>query len=119
MASKQLLVDTLAAVKMNNGLVRMMFVGQDAEDIFSNEDKDRKKNQTRLQQCITMPLPGFLYAVSVLDKFMNDKQMQTLLEQAKESVASPEVVDEEMLNSADNTSEEALIPNFENMNKII
>ncbi len=91
MSEKQLLVDTLSAVHLNNGLVRLMFVGQDVEDIEAG--KAPEKIKPKLKQCITMPLPGFIYAMTVVENFLKDDRLQEVIKKAKETGAFSDVLD--------------------------
>jgi hypothetical protein len=91
MNDKQILVDTLSAIQMSNGLVRMMFVNQDVEEFARGVAPDQVKPQ--LRQCITMPLPGFIFAATVIEKFLQDPRLQEVLKQARESGALPEGFD--------------------------
>ncbi len=91
MSEKQLLVDTLSAVHLNNGLVRLMFVGQDVEDIEAG--KAPEKIKPSLKQCITMPLPGFIYTMTVIENFLKDDRLQEVIKKAKETGAFSDVLD--------------------------
>ena len=91
MDDKQILVDTLSAIQMSNGLVRMMFVNQNVEEFARGVSPEQVKPE--LRQCITMPLPGFIFAATVIEKFLNDPRLQAVLKQARESGALPEGFD--------------------------
>jgi hypothetical protein len=88
MNDKQVLVDTLSAIQMSNGLVRLMFVNQDVEELAKGVAAEQIKPQ--LRQCVTMPLPGFIFAVSVIEKFLKDAHLQEVLQKARESKLLPE-----------------------------
>ncbi len=91
MSEKQVLVDTMSAVHMNNGLVRLMFVGQDVEQIEAGQTAEQVSPV--LKQCITMPLPGFIYTMSVIESFLKEERLQEIIAKAKESGAFPDGLD--------------------------
>ncbi|RED45755.1 peptide chain release factor 1 [Aestuariispira insulae] len=86
-------VETLSAVNCANGVVRLFFVGQDLEKLASGEQDETTPPEIR--QCVTMPLPGFLYAVSVMRNFLEDEKLQALLQQYQDAGLLPPVEDQQ------------------------
>ncbi|MEM6460914.1 MAG: hypothetical protein AAF724_03270 [Pseudomonadota bacterium] len=84
-------VDTLGAVQMNNGVVRLYFVSQDPS--LLSQGIEPSKVQPELANCVAMPLPGFLYAMSVINNFIGDERMQKMLQSAQDSGSLPPGVD--------------------------
>ncbi|MEM7210160.1 MAG: hypothetical protein AAF434_20230 [Pseudomonadota bacterium] len=90
MNSQISLFDTLGAIQMNNGVVKMYFVAQGP---VLSEDVDPSKVKPELQEAIAMPLPGFLYALSVIGNFMKDERMRQALEASQKAGVIPEGLD--------------------------
>lgn len=71
--------ETVSAINFNNGVVRMMLVDQDPAALAEN-DSDPESLKPRMKQQIIMPLPGFLYMLSVIKGLMDDPKMQQVIE---------------------------------------
>ncbi|RED53220.1 hypothetical protein [Aestuariispira insulae] len=82
-------VETLSAVNCSNGVVRLFFVGQDLEAVSSGEMGENPTPE--LRKCVTMPLPGFLYAVSVVQNFLEDDKMKELIQRYQDAGMLPPV----------------------------
>lgn len=67
--------DTVSAIHFNNGVVRMMLVDQDPATLAQAGDGPTDV-KPRLKQQVIMPLPGFLYMLSVVKGLMEDPKMQ-------------------------------------------
>ncbi len=78
---QEIYVETLSTINFSHGLVRLFFVGHDLENM--TKDAEPKGLPTELRQCVTMPLPGFLYAASVISNFMGEEKFKELLERYK------------------------------------
>ena len=76
-------VETVAAINFNNGIVRMLLVDQDPAVLMTNGAKPEDM-EPRLKQQIMMPLPGFLYMLSVIKGLMEDPKMQEVIQKYTE-----------------------------------
>ena len=80
-------VETLSAVNCSNGVVRLFFVGQNLEQLSNGEQGENPSAE--LRKCLTMPLPGFLYAVSVVQNFLDDDKMKDLIRRYQDAGMLP------------------------------
>ena len=76
-------VETLQAVNYSNGVVRMFMLGQNLEHMANGFDPEEQKPE--LRQVVTMPLAGFLYGCSVIEKFLKDEKMQEIIEKHRQA----------------------------------
>ncbi|AYQ56775.1 hypothetical protein BTHERMOSOX_1053 [Bathymodiolus thermophilus thioautotrophic gill symbiont] len=77
MNNKNIFVDTVSAINVNNGIVKMQLVAQSSEQQAT--DNDDKPKFDDLGQ-ITMPLNGFLYMLSVIEGLMQDDKMKDMIQ---------------------------------------
>ncbi len=77
------LVDSVGAVQMSNGVVRLYFVAQDPTLLSQGVDPQQVKPE--LAEVVAMPLPGFLYAVKVIENFLKDEKMQKILNSGRDA----------------------------------
>lgn len=75
--------ETVSAINFNNGVVRMLLVDQDPETLAKG-GKEAQDIEPRLKQQVIMPLPGFLYMLSVIKGLMEDPKMQGVIEKYTE-----------------------------------
>ncbi|WP_138472987.1 peptide chain release factor 1 [Poseidonocella sp. HB161398] len=71
-------VDTVTAINFSNGVVRMVMVDQDPAAI-ARPVPDEDAPRMREKQQVIMPLPGFLYMVSVIKGLVDDPKMQEII----------------------------------------
>jgi len=82
--------ETVSAINFHNGIVRMLLVDQDPAHLMK-KDVRPEDVQPRMKQQILMPLPGFLYMVSVIKSLLEDEKMQDVLARYTElGLISPE-----------------------------
>jgi hypothetical protein len=91
----QELVETISAVSMNNNIVRLFFANLDL-DHLANQDQDTP-SKTVNTLCASMPFAGFLYGATMIEKFLRDERIQSLIVQAKKSGAVPEALNLSLL----------------------
>ncbi len=82
--------DTVSAINFNNGMVRMYLVDLDPVEM-SKEGADPSKIEPRLKDQIIMPLPGFLYMVSIIKNLVDDPKVQKMVEKYVELGLLPPV----------------------------
>jgi len=87
-------VETVSAINYNNGVVKIFMVDQDPAH-FAEKDADPSNIKPRLKQQVIMPLPGFLYMVSVIKGLIEDPKMQALIEKYTELGMLPSAPEEE------------------------
>lgn len=78
-------VDTMSAISCTNGVVRMMFVGQDLRKSALLKGDEKVVPEAELVQVLTMPVPGFLYMVNVVKNMMDEPRMAELLAKMEEA----------------------------------
>ncbi len=71
--------ETVSSINFNNGVVRMFLVDQDPEAL-AEKDADPSKIPPRLKQQVIMPLPGFIYMLTVIRGLMEDPKMQEIVQ---------------------------------------
>ena len=81
-------IETVQAVNYANGIVKMFLVGQDLEHLSKGLNPEEQKAE--LREVIAMPLPGFLYACSVIQSFMQDEKMQAIVQKYKDAGFLPD-----------------------------
>ncbi|TQV78634.1 hypothetical protein [Denitrobaculum tricleocarpae] len=72
-------VETVSSINFNNGVVRLFMVDQNPSELME-KDADPSKLTPRLKQQVIMPLPGFIYMLSVIRGLMEDPKMQGIVE---------------------------------------
>lgn len=72
--------ETVSAVNFSNGVVRLFFAGQDLEVLAAGESSGEPKAETRF--CVVLPLPGFLYALSVVQSFVENDRFKEVVDKA-------------------------------------
>ncbi len=78
-------VDTVSAINFNNGVVKMLMVDQDPDTIAEQKPGQAPADVTpRIKQQVVMPLPGFLYMLSVIKGLMEDPKMVGIIEKYAE-----------------------------------
>ena len=77
MNNKNIFVDTVSAINVNNGIVKMNLVAQSSEQPITDDNNAPKFDD--LGQ-ITMPLNGFLYMLSVIEGLMQDDKMKDMIQ---------------------------------------
>lgn len=77
-------VETISAIQFSNGVVRLFFVGQELSSVSLGVDAENDP-VPELRECVTMPLPGFLHSVSVIQNFLSDDKMEDLLKRFREA----------------------------------
>ena len=75
--------DTISAISVNSGVVKMHLASQDQSE-ESLENKDPAKIKMNTEEIIAMPLPGFIYAVTVINGLINNPKMKEQIEKYKE-----------------------------------
>ncbi|MBS8260642.1 peptide chain release factor 1 [Roseibium polysiphoniae] len=75
--------ETVSAINFNNGVVRMLLVDQDPQ-LLAKGEQVAADIEPRLKQQVIMPLPGFLYMLSVVKGLMEDPKMQGIIEKYAE-----------------------------------
>lgn len=84
--------ETVSAINFNNGVVRMFLVDQDPSAL-AEKNVDPSKITPRLKQQVIMPLPGFLYMVSIIRGLMEDPKMQEVVKKYVELGLLPKASD--------------------------
>lgn len=88
MNNKNIFVDTVSAINVNNGIVKIHLVAQSTEQQnISNSDTDETKFDDVGQ--ITMPLNGFLYMLSVIEGLMQDDKMKDMIKRFQQAGILP------------------------------
>lgn len=82
-------IETVSSIRFNNGVIKMLMVDQDP-DTLSEDEADPANATPRLKQQVIMPLPGFLYMISVIQGLMEDPKMQAVVEKYVELGLLPE-----------------------------
>ncbi len=90
---RETFVETVQAVNYSNGVVKMFLLGQDLLHLSKGLDPEEQKSE--LREVIAMPLPGFLYACSVIQNFMQDEKMQAIIQKYKDVGFLPESANEQ------------------------
>lgn len=72
-------VDTVSAINFNNGVVRMIMVDQDPSTVAAGQAEPGAAPKMREKQQVIMPLPGFLYMVSVIQGLTDDPKMKDII----------------------------------------
>ena len=80
---QDLYAETISAVNFSNGVVRMILVDQDPNALVA-DNAGATKSAPRLKQQIIMPLPGFLYMLTVIRGLIEDPKMQDVLKKYTE-----------------------------------
>ena len=75
---QDLYAETVSAVNFSNGVVRMILVDQDPSALVEG-NADPAKAAARFKQQVIMPLPGFLYMLTVIRGLVEDPKMQEML----------------------------------------
>lgn len=81
--------ETVSAINFQNGIVRMILVDQDPVQLMK-PGAMREEMEPRLKQQILMPLPGFLYMLSVIKNLMDDPKMLSVIERYADLGLIPE-----------------------------
>ncbi|PWW03693.1 hypothetical protein DFR52_101379 [Hoeflea marina] len=76
---QDLYAETVSAINFNNGMVRLLLVDQDPAAL-AEKGADAGEVKPRLKQQLIMPLPGFLYMLSVIRGLMEEPKMQQIIE---------------------------------------
>ncbi|MBA5249446.1 MAG: hypothetical protein FE834_07995 [Gammaproteobacteria bacterium] len=88
MNDKNIFVDTISAINVNNGIVKMHLVAQSSDQqTVANGNTDETKFDDVGQ--ITMPLNGFLYMLSVIEGLMQDDKMKDMIERFQQAGILP------------------------------
>ena len=77
---EEIYADTIVGINFNNGVVKMVLANQDLENILNNEGASEEVNM-KSTKVLNMSLPGFLYAVSVIESLLKDPKMVSTIEQ--------------------------------------
>ena len=77
-SGQEVYADTISAVNFNNGVVKLVLVGQDMSD-FAKEENNKDPVMEH-KKTLVMPLAGFLYALSVMQGLCNEEKMKTIIE---------------------------------------
>ncbi|SMN16723.1 hypothetical protein CRYPD_1214 [uncultured Candidatus Thioglobus sp.] len=87
MNNKNMFVDTISAINVNNGIVKMNLVAQSSEQ----QPTDGNNNEPKFDDLgqITMPLNGFLYMLSVIEGLMQDDKMKDMIQRFQEAGIIP------------------------------
>lgn len=85
----EIYVETMVGANLSNGVVRIFLANQNLSDILE-KGADMTKVKTDVRHCITMPLVGFLYALTVLEKMTSDEGFKTVVQQAIKAGLAPE-----------------------------
>lgn len=86
MNDKNIFVDTVSAINVNNGIVKMHLVAQSSDQqITTNSDETKFDDLGQ----ITMPLNGFLYMLSVIEGLMKDEKMKDIIERFQKAGLLP------------------------------
>lgn len=93
--------ETVSVINFNNGVVRMMLVDQDPS-VLAENGNDPEKMKPRMKQQIIMPLPGFLYMISVIKGLMEDPKMQQVIEKYSELGLLPQAGTDEKADNPEN-----------------
>lgn len=73
-------VETISAVNYLNGVVRLYCAGHDVQGLLISEDNAQGPSETRF--CVTMPLSGFLYAMSVVNGFVENERFAEIVKRS-------------------------------------
>lgn len=95
----EIYAETIVGANLSNGMVRLFFANQNLRDILEKGD-DMSQVSTEVQNCITMPLVGFLYALTVMEKMTSDEGFKKLVKDAVQAGILPEQFPQE---TADNS----------------
>ena len=88
---EEIFAETVSAVNFSNGVVRIFFAGQDLDHLASGQDISEAQPQNRF--CVTMTLPGFLYAMSVVQGFVENEKFQSVVQRSVEAGFLPKEPD--------------------------
>lgn len=96
-------VDTLSGINVGNGVVKLYFVTQD-EQALQEEALDNVNNMNPAQTLV-MPIPGFMYMVSVVKGLLDNPKMAEQIERYIDAGLLPGAVSEEEPQVSPNPSE--------------
>ncbi|WP_369177758.1 hypothetical protein [Candidatus Thiodubiliella endoseptemdiera] len=86
MNSKNIYADTVSAINVNNGIVKMHLVAQSPNQGVTDNNDEAKFDELGE---ITMPLNGFLYMLSVIEGLMQDEKMKDMIERFQKAGIIP------------------------------
>ena len=70
--------DTISAISVNAGIVKIHFAKQDDPENKQINGQSQPKFST--EQIVALPLPGFMYAVSIIQGLLNNPKMTAQIE---------------------------------------
>ena len=77
--------DTVIGINFNNGVVKLMLANQDLTKNIEDEEGEPEEIQMKTSNAISMPLPGFLYMVSVIETLLKDPKMTDTIKKYTEA----------------------------------
>lgn len=85
----QVFVETVSAINVNNGVVKLIMVKQDLRE-------PSEEVQTIHAQTVVMPIAGFMYTVGVIQNLLDDPKMKERLEGLKKAGFLPASEEEDV-----------------------
>ncbi|MCP4099712.1 MAG: hypothetical protein GY748_26140 [Planctomycetaceae bacterium] len=82
-------VETISAVNFSNGIVRLFFAGQDLSGLIDDDKTSETTPENRF--CVTMPLAGFLYAMTVVQGFVENDKFKSIVDRSAKAGFLPGV----------------------------
>lgn len=82
-------IDTVSAISVNNGIVKMHLATQDDSQQEPGKDIDPAKIKMKSEQIVAMPIAGFMYSISIINKLLGDPKMTEQLKKYVEAGLLP------------------------------
>ncbi|MBB5517112.1 hypothetical protein FHS89_003158 [Rubricella aquisinus] len=70
----EIFAETLSAVNVRNGVVRLILVDQAANDLAITEREEGQEPVVETKAVVTMPIGGFLYMASIIQNLLADEK---------------------------------------------
>ena len=86
---KQEFVETVTGVSVRNGVARLLFVGLDVDGMI-NVDSSTETPKTKPVLCTAMPFSGFLHTATIIEKFLRNESVQSMIRGMKDSGVEPD-----------------------------
>ena len=102
---KHEIAETITAVSVHNGVARLFFAGMDIDGMTKLESPTEPP-KTKPVLCTAMPLPGFLYAATVIEKFLREESVQAIIRNMDKAGVAPEALDLSVLIREDKAPED-------------
>lgn len=70
----EIFAETLSAVNVRNGVVRLILVDQAVNDLAIAEREEGEEPVVETKAVVTMPIGGFLYMASIIQNLLADEK---------------------------------------------